>query len=101
MIDSTSHLSVAIIPIGKRHLNYAQRIAHELHLQGLRTDMVTDGTMKYRIRYAELLKPHGIIVVGDLEVQTRSVSLRARGGQIRASHPLTNLLPALQALQGH
>lgn len=68
---------VRIIPIAERHVEYAEKVANKYKKKGI---IVTiddkDDTMQSKIRNAELEKVPYMLVVGDKEVETNTVSVR-------------------------
>jgi threonyl-tRNA synthetase len=70
---------VYIIPISDKHTEYAQKIFDELKEAKLRVKMDDRSkSMQSRIRDAEKMKIPYIVVVGDKEIETETVSVRAR-----------------------
>jgi threonyl-tRNA synthetase len=70
---------VYVIPISEKHVDYAQKIYEELKLANLRVKIdERNKSMQSRIRDAEKMKIPYIIVVGDKEIETETVSVRAR-----------------------
>jgi threonyl-tRNA synthetase len=70
---------VYIIPISDKHTDYAQKIFEELKEANLRVKLDDRSkSMQSRIRDAEKMKIPYIIVVGDKEIETETVSVRAR-----------------------
>jgi len=76
-------IQVRVIPIGKDHLQYANDIASKLEDRMIRVDIDDrfDETLAKRIRDAETFWVPYIIVIGDREVKTGKLSVRARGAQ--------------------
>lgn len=75
-------IQVAIVPIADRHLDYAQKVAAELRAQGLRIQVDSRSErMNLKIREAQLQKIPYMIVVGDREQTTSTISLRLRNGE--------------------
>ncbi len=70
---------VYIIPISDKHIQYAQDVYERLKEAQLRVKL-DDRTksMQSRIRDAEKMKIPYIIIVGDKEIETETVSVRAR-----------------------
>ncbi len=72
---------VRIIPITDRHHDYALRLAEMLAEQGVRCRAdLDDGRMQAKIRQAQLMKVPYMLIVGDQEMQTETVSVRRRDG---------------------
>ncbi len=69
-----------ILPISERHADYAQEIAQAMRDQDIRVE-VDDRNEKigYKIREAQLQKTPYMLVVGDKEAESRTVSVRKRG----------------------
>ena len=71
---------IAIVPIAERHLEYANTIAEKLKEKGLSCHVnYENDTMQLRIRQSELMKIPYILVVGDKEEETQTVSIRPSG----------------------
>jgi threonyl-tRNA synthetase len=68
-----------LVPVTERHQAYAREVAAELRAAGLRVE-VDDRNEKlgYKIREAQLQKIPYMLVVGDKEVESRSVAVRHR-----------------------
>jgi threonyl-tRNA synthetase len=74
-------VQAVVLPIADRHLPYAAAVRDQLKGAGLRTDL--DGRQEkigYKIREAQLHKVPYMLVVGDREAETRTVSVRERSG---------------------
>jgi threonyl-tRNA synthetase len=70
---------VYVIPISEKHVDYAQKIYEELKLANLRVKIdERNKSMQSRIRDAEKMKIPYIVVVGDKEIDTETISVRAR-----------------------
>jgi len=75
-------LQVKIIPIADRHFNYARQIGNKMDASGLRceVDLGTD-RMNSKIRQGQLQKIPYMVIVGDKEVESDTVSVRSRNGE--------------------
>ncbi|MCK5645495.1 MAG: threonine--tRNA ligase [Anaerolineales bacterium] len=72
-------MQVEIIPIADRHLGHANNIAERLRERGFRVEVDSRSErMNAKIRDAQLQKIPYMLVVGDREVKTDSVSVRLR-----------------------
>ncbi len=72
-------VQVEIIPIADRHLGHANNIAERLRERGFRVEVDSRSErMNAKIRDAQLQKIPYMLVVGDREVKTDSVSVRLR-----------------------
>ena len=74
-------LQAMVIPISDRHLAYATGVLDQLKAAGLRVDLdERQEKIGYKIREAQLQKVPYMLVVGDREVETSTVSVRTRSG---------------------
>jgi threonyl-tRNA synthetase len=72
---------VRVVPITDQHNEYATKLAADLKARGIRADAdLADERMNAKIRQAQLLKIPYMAVVGDREVEERTVALRRRDG---------------------
>jgi len=71
-------IQVALIPVSETHLDYAKMIALKLEERKVRVSILKEGGMGARIREAGRKWIPLIVVVGDREVETKTVSLRRR-----------------------
>ena len=69
-----------ILPISEKHLDYAEKLRTEFMQAGIRVE-VDDRNEKtgYKIRQAQLEKIPYMLICGEKEEETGSVSVRARG----------------------
>jgi threonyl-tRNA synthetase len=75
-----------IIPVADRHLDYARKLESRLKDEGLRAEVDSRAErMNPKIRQAQLEKIPYMLVVGDKEVETCTVSVRLRSGEQVAS----------------
>jgi threonyl-tRNA synthetase len=82
-------VQVMIIPIADRHLEYARRVEAELEAEGLRVQVDARAErMNPKIREAQLQKIPYMLVVGDKETETSSVSVRLRSNENLGSQSL-------------
>lgn len=98
-------VQIAILPIADRHNDYAHTLKETFEKAGMRVEVNTDSeTLPNKIRLATTSKVPYVIVLGDKEVESQKVSVRARGnedlGQIevgefieRLQSEITNKLP--------
>lgn len=85
-----------IIPIADRHLPYAQEVAAALKQQRLRVEVDSRSErMHAKIRDAQLRKVPYMLVVGERERATGTVSLRHRSGEDLGALPLDRVLAEL------
>lgn len=74
-------VQVGLVPISnEKHLAYAEQVKQRLEAAGLRVELdASNGKMQGKIRDFGVQKVPFILVVGDKEMQTDSVSVRVRG----------------------
>ena len=74
-----SPVQLAIIPVAEAHVMYAQEVADVLREQGLRVDLDdSNESMGKKIRNAKKEKLPYFIVIGDKEVEARTITLESR-----------------------
>ncbi|MDQ5816703.1 MAG: threonine--tRNA ligase [Actinomycetota bacterium] len=89
-------LQVAVIPIADRHASYAHDVAGRLSSRGFRVEVDdSDDTMGARIRRRQLLKVPYMLVVGDREVESGTVSVRRRTGEETPGVPVEDFAEKL------
>ena len=72
-------VQVKVIPISEKHAEYAAKVLAELDAAGIRAEVDTrNEKMGYKIREAQLQKIPYMLVVGDKEAESGTVSLRSR-----------------------
>ena len=89
---------VRVIPVADRHRRYADEVRDLLRAEQLRAE--TDAraeSMGRRIRDGELQKIPYLLIVGDREVDSRTVSVRARHGDDIGDLPMIEVAAALLA----
>ncbi len=75
-------IQVALLPIADRHNSYAQTIENTLKHHNIRTIVEANSErLQAKIRTATLQKIPFMGIIGDKELQTKSVSLRTRDGK--------------------
>lgn len=75
-------VQVTVIPVADRHLDYARQIEKELRNEGVRVKVdARSERMNLKIREAQLEKVPYMLVIGDKEVSSATVSVRLRTGE--------------------
>ena len=70
---------VWIIPIGKKHIKYANQIEKELLKKGFRVEAKNENeTVSKKIRNGEIQKIPYLLIVGDKELKAKTVRVRER-----------------------
>ena len=96
-----SPVQVKILPISDKHIEYANSLKAEMQEKGIRVE-VDDRNEKigYKIREAQLSKVPYMLVVGDKEVESNKVSVRARKdgdiGQMDSEEFISNLIKEVE-----
>ena len=82
-------VQVRVLPVRDDHAAYAAEVVGELEGRGLRVDVV-DASEKLgnRIRKAKGEKIPYVLVVGDADVEARTVGVNPRGGEVDRDVPL-------------
>lgn len=76
-------IQTVIIPISEKNDKYARKVAKELEQDGIRVETnLSDNTMDYKIREAQLQKVPYMIVVGEKEEKDKTISVRSRDGKV-------------------
>ena len=74
-------VQAVVIPIADRHISYCEKVAEKLISGGIRV-VVDDSNdrMNAKIRQAQLQKVPYMLVAGDQEIESNTVSIRTRTG---------------------
>ncbi len=93
-------VQIGLVPISnEKHLAYAEAVKQRLEAAGLRVELDgTNGKMQGKIRDFGLQKVPFILVVGDKEMQTDSVSVRVRGKGDQGSSSVTEFADRAKSL---
>ena len=72
-------VQVEILPIADSHIEYAKQVQEQLEKLGIRTEL-DDRQEKigYKIREAQLQKVHYMLVLGEKEIEAKTVGVRSR-----------------------
>jgi threonyl-tRNA synthetase len=93
-----SPVQICIIPIADRHLEYAQAVKKELG--SFRVDIMSEQeTMSKKIREAEMQKIPYILVVGDREIESKSVGVRERSKGNVGTLTIVDFIKQIEAKQ--
>ena len=75
-----SPVQVAVVPIRTAHNDYAREVVETLDDMGIRCEVdYADKNMNEKIKAAKTMKDPFIVVVGDKEMEERTVSITVRG----------------------
>jgi threonyl-tRNA synthetase len=74
-------VQVSVVPVADRHEDYAAEVVAALKADGRRVEVLSahSDTLGARIRNAKMQKVPYVLVVGDDDVEHRSVGVNARG----------------------
>ena len=86
-------IQAELIPIADRHIDYANKVARELRLEGLRVHVdVRSDRMNAKIRDAQNEKIPYMLIIGDKEMESNAVSLRKRSGEDLGAIPVVDFI---------
>ena len=90
-------VQVAVIPVADRHLDYAHKLEAELKEDRVRAAVdARSERINLKIRQAQLDKIPYMLVVGDKEVESSTVSVRLRSGEQLAPQPVDSFQKAVR-----
>ena len=76
-------LQVRVLPVATAHEEYAREVVEQIAAAGGRVDMIAaDDQLGKRIRASKMEKIPYILVVGDDDVEAKSVGVNPRGGEV-------------------
>ncbi len=94
-----SPVQVGLVPISERHVDYAREVKAELEAAGLRVSLDSGNEqMKAKIRDFALRKVPFVLILGDKEAATHSVSVRTRSLGDQGTATLTDFLTRARTL---
>jgi threonyl-tRNA synthetase len=86
-----------VLNISDKQADYALEVVQQLRAAGIRaTSDLSNNKITYKIREHSLQKLPYLLVVGDKEMETRAVSVRARGNQDLGQLGLDDLIARLK-----
>jgi len=92
-------IQVAVLPIAERHHDYASQVASELKNHKIRVYLDTRKEKTgAKIRDAQLQKIPYMFILGDKEVENKTVSVRHRSRGDQGARPLQDFLTEMQHL---
>lgn len=88
---------VAILTVTDRQLDYAQNLVKQLKAVNVRADVDVRGEkLGYKIREAQLQKIPYMLILGDKEVESGTVSVRLKNGTELKGVPFSEFLEKIQ-----
>jgi threonyl-tRNA synthetase len=92
-------VQAVVLPIAERHIEYAERVTDLLREEGFRAKLdARNEKTGYKIREAQLQKIPFMLVIGDREVESESVSVRNRFEGDRGASLLSDFVTELRRL---
>ncbi|GLX65865.1 threonine--tRNA ligase [Paenibacillus glycanilyticus] len=92
-----SPVQAKVIPVSTAYEGYAREVEEKLQLAGIRVESdLRNEKLGYKIREAQLEKLPYMLVVGENEAQSGSVSVRKRGEGDIGAKPVEELVALLQ-----
>ena len=92
-----SPVQAKVIPVSTAYDAYARQVAEQLQEAGIRVESdLRNEKLGYKIREAQLEKAPYMLVVGENEMQSGSVSVRKRGEGDIGAKPVSELIQYLQ-----
>ena len=90
-------VQAVVIPIADRHVEYARQVEQRLAQHDLRVNVDDrNERMNAKIREAQLKKVPYMLIVGDREAQSDSVSMRLRSNEDLGSMPVEQALASMK-----
>ena len=91
-------VQIQVLPIADRHFDYAGAVAARLKEAGFRVEVNADNAkIGAKIAIAETQKVPYMAIIGDKEIESGGVSLRARGRQDLGAIGMDELIAKLMA----
>lgn len=82
-------VQVKVIPVAQDHMDYAKEVAETLSASDIRVEVEeANETLGYKIRKAQTEKIPYMLIVGEKEMKTHTVSVRTRSGGDAGSAPV-------------
>ncbi|MCX5993523.1 MAG: His/Gly/Thr/Pro-type tRNA ligase C-terminal domain-containing protein, partial [Chloroflexi bacterium] len=92
-------LQAVLIPIADRHVEYAAKLYSEMRSQDIRVQLDDRSErMNMKIREAQMNKIPYMLVMGDKEVESGTVSVRLRNGEDLGSQDFSAFMQRLESV---
>lgn len=92
-----SPLQVKVLPISDKHLTYAKEITNSLKDVGIRVELDEKAeTLGAKIRNAQSQRVPYMLIVGDKEVESKTVSIRTRSGENKDSMQISKFIDIIK-----
>ena len=94
-----SPIQAVMIPIAKRHVEYAEKVAAQLRAVGVRVEVdARNEKMNAKIREHAMQKAPFLLVVGDKEAEAGKVNVRTRGKEKTEDMAATEFVEKIRGL---
>jgi len=91
---------VIVVPVDPKFIDYSREVQEELRKSKFFADVdATDRKLAKKVREAQLAQYNFILVVGQAEVDERSVNVRTRENAVQGSQPLLEFRKKLETLR--
>ncbi|QZT34976.1 threonine--tRNA ligase [Caldalkalibacillus thermarum TA2.A1] len=85
-----------LLPIASTHVEYAEMVADQLRQAGIRTEVdARDEKIGYKIREAQLQKIPYMFVIGDREIENKTLAVRKRAEGDIGARPVNEVIDML------
>ena len=92
-----SPVQIAILPISEKQNNYANKILNQLKEEGLRVELQNENeSLGKKIRNAKIQKIPYLIIVGDKEMESKTITAEGRGGEKYSSISLAEFIKIIK-----
>ena len=92
-----SPIQTQIITISEKHNNYANEVRKMLEKENIRVNAdLSDNTIGKKIRMHRKFRPAYMLIIGDSEIENRTVSVRARNGNQENGIKVEEFLKAIK-----
>jgi len=86
-------IQVKVLPITEKHLDYAKKVVQELRDAGIRVELDDrNERLQAKIRDAQMEKVSYMLILGDKEVENKTVAERGRSGKDYGAVPLEQFI---------
>ncbi len=75
-------LQAVVLPVKSAHTGYAEKVLRALLEAGIRAELWEEGTLEKRIREAHRMRSSFVLIVGDAEAGSNTVSVRDHEGKV-------------------
>ncbi len=90
-------VQVSVLTISEKHVNYGKDLFSELTKNGIRTEVDSDNEkFGYKIRRATMSKIPYLCIIGDNEMENKSVSIRKRNEDKTVEMPFEDFVSLLK-----